>query len=79
MNVPFDATLTVPWLGAVFDVTVRPVPTSLVRTDEPFRVVLTGVATLSLNVTGPTVMLTVAVVVCPDASVAVYVKASRPE
>ena len=45
----------------------------------PTRAVLAGVMPESLVEVGVTVMLTVAVEVCPLASVAVYVKESRPE
>ena len=79
MYVPLVATVTVPWLGAVEAVTVRLEPASLASTDVPFNAVLAAVLPLSLVGRGVTVRLTVAVDVCPLASVAVYVKESGPE
>ena len=53
--------MTVPCVGAVLPVTVRPTPTSLLSTDAPFSVVLAGVVARSLLDRAPTVMVTVAV------------------
>ena len=44
---------------------------SLAKTVDPLSVVLAGVVPVSFTGPGPTVMLTVAVVVCPEPSVAV--------
>ena len=60
-------------------VTVRPKPRSLASTELPLRVVLTAVPLLSFTATGLTVSVTVAVDVCPLASVVVYVNESGPE
>ena len=70
--------VTEPCAGTEFAVTVRPVPTSLAKTVDPVSVVLAGVVPVSFTGPGPTAMLTVAVVVCPEPSVAVYVKESSP-
>ena len=69
---------TVPCVGVVFAVTVRPLPMSLANTVEPLSVVFAEVVVALLTATGFTVMLTVAVVVWPLASVAVYVNESGP-
>ena len=71
--------LTEPCDAVVFDVTVKLVPASLANTDAPFRTTPARVEPVSLAATGVTVMETVALVVCPAASVAVYVKESGPE
>ena len=62
---------TVPWAGLVWLVTVRPTPRSLASTVEPFRGVLAEVVPVSLPARAPTVTDTVAVVVCPAASMTV--------
>ena len=55
----------------VWLVTVRPTPRSLASTVEPFRGVLAEVVPVSLPARAPTVTDTVAVVVCPAASMTV--------
>ena len=71
--------VTVPWAGLVLPVTLRLDPASLASTVVPLRGVLAAVVAVSLTVTGVTVSATVAVAVCPTASVVVYVKLSGPE
>ena len=68
-----------PWVGAVELVMVRPVPRSLVRTEAPLSATLAEVEPLSATAVGVTIRATVAVVVCPIVSVAVYVNESGPE
>ena len=62
---------TVPCAGLVVDVTVRPVPMSLASTLVPLSAVSAGVAPVSLAAVGVTETVTVAVEVCPAASVTV--------
>ena len=62
---------SVPCAGAVFAVTVRLEPRSLARTEVPVSAVPDGVVAVSLRARGPTVTDTVALDVCPEASVTV--------
>ena len=55
--------VTVPCVGLVWLVTVSPVPMSLLRTAAPLSTVLAGVAPLSSEPAGKTLMLTAALVV----------------
>ena len=71
--------VTVPCEGVVFDVTVSDVPVSFPSTDAPASVVLASVVPLSFTVEIDTNKFTVAVAVCPAASVTVYVNESDPE
>ena len=67
-----------PCAGAEFAVTVRPLPASLVSTDGAVSVVFVGVVPVFPTAVGVTVSDTLAVVVCPLVSVAVYVNESGP-
>ena len=68
---PLEATVTVPCDGVLFAVTVSDVPRSFVSTDAPFNATPAAVVPTLFTATGVTVRLTVAVDVCPLASVAV--------
>ena len=63
--------MTVPCVGAVLPVTVRPVPMSLTRTVEPLSGVLAATVAVSGLATGLTVSVTVAVDTKPAPSVTV--------
>ena len=69
--VPLVEIDSVPWAGLVCAVTVRPVPASPLRTDAPCSTVFTVVSAASLVATGVTVIVTVDVAVCAEASVVV--------
>ena len=68
---PLAATVTVPCDGEPFAVTVNEEPASLLNTVVPVLGVLAVVTAVSLVAFGVTVRLTVAVEVCPLASVTV--------
>ena len=70
---------TTPWVADVDEVTVREVPASLPNTVVPVRLVPAATVAESLVETGLTAIVTIAVAVCPVASVVVYVKVSGPE
>ena len=58
--VPLAATVTVPYEGAVLDVTVRPEPPSFARTDAPARVTFAVVVPVLFTAWGVIVNVTVA-------------------
>ena len=69
--VPLVEIDSVPWAGEVCAVTVSAEPPSLARTDAPCSTVFTVVIAASLVATGVTVIVTVDVAVCAEASVVV--------
>jgi hypothetical protein len=82
--VPSASIVSVPLVGFVWAVTVRPGPESFVSTDVPASGVLAETDAVSLTAfatgtAGVIETLTIAVDVLPDASVTVYVKLSAPE